>query len=62
MTRPDEIIWCPVMLRQVRPDASPAIRPAAPTTSDPEMRPVNIDRLIEATRARSLLKEASSDA
>ena len=33
--------------------------PAAPTPSDPEMRPVNIDRLIEATRAKSLLTEES---
>lgn len=57
MTRPDEIQWCPVMLAQVRPDAFPAIRPAAPTPSDPEMRPVNIDRLIEAMRAKSLLTE-----
>lgn len=59
---PTEPEWDETMLAQVRPDAFPAIRPAAPEPSDPEMRPVNIDRLIEATRARSLLKEASSDA
>lgn len=55
MTRNDEIQWCPVMLAQVRPDAFPAIRPAAPTPSDPEMRPVNIDRLIARTHATKAL-------
>lgn len=57
MTRPEQIDWCPVMLAQVRPDAFPAIRPASPTPSDPELRPIRVDRLIEETRAKSLLGE-----
>ena len=57
MTRPEQIDWCPVMLAQVRPDAFPAIRPAAPEPSDPSFNRVDVSALIEATRAKSLLNE-----
>lgn len=59
MSRPDEIQWCPTMLRQIRPDAFPAIRPAAPEPSDPSFNRVDVSRLIEATRAKSLLERTN---
>ena len=52
-----QIQWDDTMLRQIRPDAFPAIRPAAPEPSDPSFNRVDISALIEATRAKSLLTE-----
>lgn len=53
MTRPEQIDWCPVMLDQ----AKHYRMPAAPTPSHPQMKPVNVSRLIETNQAKSLLRE-----
>lgn len=39
MTRPEDIEWDDTMLRQVP-------RPAPPTPSNPQMKPINVDRLV----------------
>ncbi len=45
-----QINWCPTMLRQVP-------RPAAPTPKHPEMKPVDVDRVIAWTSQRGQLRD-----
>ena len=50
-----QIQWDDTMLRQIRPDAFPAIRPAAPEPSDPSFKRVDVSALIARTHTTKAL-------